>query len=1121
MESRNQNAAQLTSLNTLLKNTSAGLLIRIGACLILAALLAGVFYIGSSASSLNRSSARPGDQTAKAISPGASSARGLSTILRLPAAVSFLPAPPAPVTVTIYASDCTTQKTVFNLQDANKTVCAVVTGGDPTWRILWSDANNVVVKNVALGSGTSTFILTAGSSLGDWRVIAYEPFGGSVQQVATFTVIDAANPQADVSVSKSLISSGVSSGGQILFALQLTNAGPSAAAAVQLSDAVPANTTFVSFDQLSGPTFTCTNPNVTETGTTVCTAASIARGESATFVGTYQVGAVANDTVISNTATVSTTTPDPGVDNNSSTAEAAVSSAACQLATPSNITVDADPGAPGAIVTYATPTGTGDCGQTTTGEGGEIIPPISCGPASGSFFPAGTTTVICSAQTGAAVSFQVTVNNPGGLSISLNGASTASVECGSDFNDPGATAVNGTGQSVPVTVSYTNGFDPGAPAVGSYTATYTATEGANSVSTTRTINVADSQAPAIAVTGANPYKIEVGSCTPFTDPGATANDGCAGPKPVSSSISGPGGATSVNNNVAGTYIITYTATDGTHQATATRTVLVGTFPPDEIDQPPSADVPPTITLIGDDQITIECGTPFTDPGATAAVCGGSVSVTTTGTVDIHTPGTYSITYTATANSLTSTAVRSVTVDPDNTAPIITVTGANPMTVECHSSFTDPGAVAHDACAGDFAATPSGAVDPNTVGQYTITYNASDPSGHAAAPVTRTVNVVDTTPPTITTCPAPQSADANSSCQAAVPNFAGSAVATDLCSSAVTITQSPAAGTMVGLGPTTVTITAKDNDNNSSTCQTTFTVNDKTPPTITLNGAGPNPMYVECHTSFTDPGATAHDNCSADFAATATGSVGVDAVGTYTITYNASDTAGNPATPVTRTVIVQDTTKPVITLIGANPQYVECHTSYPELGATANDSCAGSFAATPSGSVNANVVGTYTINYNATDPSGNAATQVTRTVIVRDTLAPTITLNGQTPSMWPPNHKYQTFGVTNFVTGVNDTCDGPISVSSVVITKVTSDEIENGNGDGNTLNDIVIAANCKSVQLRSEREGGGDGRVYTIYFKVTDSHGNVGTATAQVVVQHNPGETAVDSGVHYTVMSNCP
>jgi hypothetical protein len=103
--------------------------------------------------------------------------------------------------------------------------------------------------------------------------------------------------------------------------------------------------------------------------------------------------------------------------------------------------------------------------------------------------------VICTAQTGSAVSFQVTVNNPGALSISLNGADTITVECGSDFTDPGATAINGSGQSVPVVVTLPQNFNPDSPAVGSYILTYTATEDPNSVSTTRTVNVSDTEAP--------------------------------------------------------------------------------------------------------------------------------------------------------------------------------------------------------------------------------------------------------------------------------------------------------------------------------------------------------------------------------------------------------------------------------------------------------------------------------------------------------------------------------------------------------------------------------------------------------------------------------------------------
>ena len=323
-----------------------------------------------------------------------------------------------------------------------------------------------------------------------------------------------------------------------------------------------------------------------------------------------------------------------------------------------------------------------------------------------------------------------------------------------------------------------------------------------------------------------------------------------------------------------------------------------------------------------------------------------------------------------------------------------------------------------------------------------------------------------------------------------------------------------------LGPHTIRLTVSSSTGGSADDDVLINVVDTVAPTITLSGA--NPMTVECHTGFADPGASAGDGCAGDLTSSivVSGTVNPNVVGTYTLTYTVSD--GSHITSATRTVHVVDTTPPTITVNGANPMTVECHTSFSDPGATANDGCAGTFAAGASGTVNVNVTGTYTITYNASDPSGNPATPRTRTVNVVDTTAPTITLNGQTPSMWPPNHKYQTFSVTNFVTGVTDSCNTSLGIGSVVISKVTSDELENTGGDGNTLNDIVIAANCKSVQLRSERDGGGDGRVYTITFRVRDASGNVGTATARVTVQHSQGSgPAIDSGPHYTVNGGCP
>ena len=327
-------------------------------------------------------------------------------------------------------------------------------------------------------------------------------------------------------------------------------------------------------------------------------------------------------------------------------------------------------------------------------------------------------------------------------------------------------------------------------------------------------------------------------------------------------------------------------------------------------------------------------------------------------------------------------------------------------------------------------------------------------------------------------------------------------------------------TSLPLGTHTITLTVTSSGGGSDDDEVLITIADTLAPAITLNGS--NPMTVECHTTFVDPGATASDGCAGDLTSSigVTGSVNSNVVGSYTLTYTVND--GSHTTSATRTVNVVDTTPPVITVNGPNPMTVECHTSFTDPGATASDDCAGSFPASASGSVNVNTPGTYTITYNASDPSGNPATPMTRTVNVVDTTAPVITLNGFAPAIWPPNHKYQSFSVTDFVAGVTDSCATSLNLSSVVISQVTSDELENSGGDGNTLNDIVIAANCKSVQLRAERDGGGDGRVYTITFKVTDASGNVATATARVFVpQSQNGNPAVDSGPHYVVLGGCP
>lgn len=115
------------------------------------------------------------------------------------------------------------------------------------------------------------------------------------------------------------------------------------------------------------------------------------------------------------------------------------------------------------------------------------------------------------------------------------------------------------------------------------------------------------------------------------------------------------------------------------------------------------------------------------------------------------------------------------------------------------------------------------------------------------------------------------------------------------------------------------------------------------------------------------------------------------------------------------------------------------------------------------------------------------------VTVNDTQAPTIAnLSASPASLWPPNHKMRDVTI-NY--DASDNCGESVNCS---ITSVSSDEPVNGTGDGDTAPDWLIVDN-HHVQLRAERAGGGDGRVYTITVACADSSGNTTTKTVTVSV----------------------
>ena len=155
--------------------------------------------------------------------------------------------------------------------------------------------------------------------------------------------------------------------------------------------------------------------------------------------------------------------------------------------------------------------------------------------------------------------------------------------------------------------------------------------------------------PVVTLIGDATMTIE--KCQPFTDPGATAFDDAHEPLPVA--VSG-----TVDPNVAGTYTIDYTATDGPFTTTVTRTIHV-------VDT-----TPPVLTLNGPAAVTIEAGAAWTDPGATAIdPCGADLTaaIRVSGSVNRRVPGVYVLTYSVSDGVNLSTRTRTVTV-VDTVAP---------------------------------------------------------------------------------------------------------------------------------------------------------------------------------------------------------------------------------------------------------------------------------------------------------------------------------------------------------------------------------------------------------------------------------------------------------------------
>lgn len=148
------------------------------------------------------------------------------------------------------------------------------------------------------------------------------------------------------------------------------------------------------------------------------------------------------------------------------------------------------------------------------------------------------------------------------------------------------------------------------------------------------------------------------------------------------------------------------------------------------------------------------------------------------------------------------------------------------------------------------------------------------------------------------------------------------------------------------------------------------------------------------------------------------------------------------------------------------------------------------------------LGTHLFTLTVTDNGGLTDTD-TVDVTVQDTTAPTLSVTLSPNVLSPSNHKMVTITAT---IQINDSCDDSPTIKLV---SITSNEADNGLGDGDTSNDIQGAefgTDDREFLLRAERSGKGIGRIYTVTYSATDSSGNVTYATAEVTIPHDHGKS---------------
>ncbi|MDX1651071.1 MAG: HYR domain-containing protein [Brumimicrobium sp.] len=421
------------------------------------------------------------------------------------------------------------------------------------------------------------------------------------------------------------------------------------------------------------------------------------------------------------------------------------------------------------------------------------------------------------------------------------------------------------------------------------------------------------------------------------------------------------------------------------------------------------------------------------------------------------------------------------------------------------------------------------------GSNTVTITVIDPDGNSRS-CDFQVAVIDTEDPSIA-CPADQNLPTNSACNATLPDFTSAATSSDNCSSNanITVTQSPAPGTLLsGVGTIqTVTLTAEDEAGNTSNCTFDVTLTDTTSPQAFC----PSNMteYVNSSCEFVVPdytGMTAGtDNCYSmgDFTITQDVAVGTTlSYGVQNIQMTVQDPSGNAGTCLFQLTVL-DTISPVIS--ACVPDQVEtadasCNAQLSDYSSllSSSDNCdaPGDLVITQSPATGSFISGPTTVTITVSDLSGNSRSCDFQ-VIIDDQLAPSILCPSDTIVNVNANCEYPAPDLTGVVNGT-DNCssfaDMTVSQSPAAgVTLSGSDVIQvtltDENGNSTSCNVNVIPNDLTPPQITCPTDQFLNNGTNCDY-QITDFTALVSASDncSAVTLTQNPAiGTALGTGVH--------